>query len=69
MRAAALVRPPASASRDVRDTHHLAAAWRRQPGGGPSDFINRLVNARVQGKPMNDQQLIGYLFAYGVWHA
>ena len=34
----------------------------RQPGGGPSDFINRLVNARVQGKPMNDQQLIGYLF-------
>jgi cholest-4-en-3-one 26-monooxygenase len=34
----------------------------RQPGGGPSDFINRLVNARVQGRPMNDQQLIGYLF-------
>ena len=34
----------------------------REPGGGPSDFINRLVNARVQGRPMNDQQLIGYLF-------
>ena len=34
----------------------------RKPGGGRSDFINRLVNARVQGKPMNDQQLIGYLF-------
>ena len=23
----------------------------RKPGGGHSDFINRLVNARVQGKP------------------
>lgn len=34
----------------------------RQPGGGPSDFINRLVTAQVRGKPMNDQQLIGYLF-------
>ncbi|MGE0485231.1 MAG: cytochrome P450 [Gammaproteobacteria bacterium] len=34
----------------------------RRPGGGPSDFVNRLVNARVQGKAMNDQQLIGYLF-------
>ncbi|MEX2481738.1 MAG: cytochrome P450 [Gammaproteobacteria bacterium] len=34
----------------------------RQPGGGPSDFINRLIEARVQGEPMNDQQLIGYLF-------
>jgi cholest-4-en-3-one 26-monooxygenase len=34
----------------------------RQPGGGPSDFINRLIDARVQGERMNDQQLIGYLF-------
>ena len=34
----------------------------RRPGGGPSDFINRLIGARVQGEPMNDQQLIGYLF-------
>ncbi len=34
----------------------------RQPGGGRSDFINRLVQARVQGRLMNDQQLIGYLF-------
>lgn len=34
----------------------------RVPGGGPSSFVNRLVNAEVQGKPMNDQQLIGYLF-------
>ena len=34
----------------------------RKPGGGPSDFINRLIDAQVQGKPMNDQQLIGYLF-------
>lgn len=34
----------------------------RRPGGGPSAFINHLVNARVQGSLMNDQQLIGYLF-------
>lgn len=34
----------------------------RVPSGGPSNFVNRLVNARVQGEPMNDQQLIGYLF-------
>jgi cytochrome P450 len=34
----------------------------RVPGGGPSTFVNRLVNARVQGRPMTDQQLIGYLF-------
>ncbi len=34
----------------------------RIPGGGPSEFINRLVTAEVQGKPMNEQQLIGYLF-------
>ncbi|MBX9607621.1 MAG: cytochrome P450 [Gammaproteobacteria bacterium] len=34
----------------------------RQPGGGPSPFINRLVNAKVDGEPMNDQQLNGYLF-------
>lgn len=34
----------------------------RVPGGGPSAFVNRLVNARVLGRPMNDQQLIGYLF-------
>jgi len=34
----------------------------RQPGGGPSAFINRLVEAEVQGRKMNDQQLIGYLF-------
>ena len=34
----------------------------RVPGGGPSEFINRLVNARVQGQAMTDQQLIGYLF-------
>ncbi len=34
----------------------------RQAGGGPSNFINRLVAAQVKGEPMNDQQLIGYLF-------
>jgi cholest-4-en-3-one 26-monooxygenase len=34
----------------------------RVPGGGPSSFVNRLINAEVQGKLMNDQQLIGYLF-------
>lgn len=34
----------------------------RGPHGGPSDFINRLVTAEVEGKPMTDQQLIGYLF-------
>ncbi len=34
----------------------------RELGGGPSPFINRLVNARVNGELMNDQQLIGYLF-------
>lgn len=33
----------------------------RQPGGGPSAFINRLVNGTVDGKPLNDQQLNGYL--------
>ena len=34
----------------------------REPGGGPSAFINHLVATKIQGKPMNDQQLIGYLF-------
>ena len=34
----------------------------RVPDGGPSSFVNRLVSAEVNGKPMNDQQLIGYLF-------
>ena len=34
----------------------------RSPDGGPSSFVNRLVNATVHGEPMNDQQLIGYLF-------
>lgn len=34
----------------------------RQPGGGPSPFINRLVNGTVDGKPLNDQQLNSYLF-------
>ncbi|MEQ8662721.1 MAG: cytochrome P450, partial [Gammaproteobacteria bacterium] len=34
----------------------------RQPGGGFSPFINRLVAAEVQGERLNDQQLIGYLF-------
>jgi cholest-4-en-3-one 26-monooxygenase len=33
----------------------------RQPGGGPSAFINRLVNGTVDGKPLDDQQLNGYL--------
>lgn len=34
----------------------------RQPGGGPSAFINRLVNGTVDGQPLNDQQLNSYLF-------
>ncbi len=34
----------------------------RQPGGGPSPFINRLVNGTVDGQVLNDQQLNGYLF-------
>lgn len=34
----------------------------RRPGGGPSAFINHLVDAKIQGQRMNDQQLIGYLF-------
>ena len=34
----------------------------RVEGGGPSEFINRMVDAEIQGEPMNDQQLIGYLF-------
>ncbi len=34
----------------------------RKPGGGPSDFVNRLVSATVNGQLQNDQQLIGYLF-------
>ena len=34
----------------------------RKPGGGPSDFINRLVNAEIHGEKQTDQQLIGYLF-------
>jgi cytochrome P450 len=33
----------------------------RRPGGGPSAFINRLVNGTVDGKPLDDQQLNGYL--------
>jgi cholest-4-en-3-one 26-monooxygenase len=33
----------------------------RKPGGGPSPFINRLVNGTVDGKPLDDQQLNGYL--------
>ena len=33
----------------------------RQPGGGPSAFINRLVNGTVDGKPLDEQQLNGYL--------
>ncbi len=31
-------------------------------GGGPSPFINRLVNGQVNGAALNDQQLNGYLF-------
>lgn len=42
----------------LEDLIHL----HRQPGSGPSPFINRLVNAKVDGEPMNDQQLNGYLF-------
>lgn len=34
----------------------------KKPGGGPSDFINRLVHAEVHGEKQTDQQLIGYLF-------
>ena len=34
----------------------------RQPGGGPSSFINRLVSSTVNGQPLNDQQLNSYLF-------
>lgn len=34
----------------------------KQPGGGPSDFINRLVNAEIHGEQQTEQQLIGYLF-------
>ncbi len=34
----------------------------RRPGGGPSAFINRLVNGTVDGQPLNDQQLNSYLF-------
>lgn len=34
----------------------------RAPEGGPSAFINRLVNGRVNGELLNDQQLNGYLF-------
>lgn len=32
------------------------------PGGGPSPFINRLVNGTVDGVPLTDQQLNSYLF-------
>ena len=34
----------------------------RKPGGGPSAFINRLVNYEIGGQKQTDQQLIGYLF-------
>jgi cholest-4-en-3-one 26-monooxygenase len=34
----------------------------RAPRGGPSPFINRLVQGKVDGEPLNDQQLNGYLF-------
>ncbi len=34
----------------------------RRPGGGPSPFINRLVNGRVDGELLNEQQLNSYLF-------
>lgn len=34
----------------------------RKPGGGPSAFINRLVEARVDGELLTEQQLNGYLF-------
>lgn len=57
--------PLAAAERNMNEfrlyLEHLVQAH-RVPGGGPSDFVNRLVNAQVQGKPMTDQQLIGYLF-------
>jgi cytochrome P450 len=34
----------------------------RAPRGGPSPFINRLVEGRVNGELLNEQQLNGYLF-------
>lgn len=34
----------------------------RVPGGGPSPFINRLVEGRVNGELLDEQQLNGYLF-------
>ncbi|MGD9602223.1 MAG: cytochrome P450 [Gammaproteobacteria bacterium] len=54
-----------AAERNMNDLRsYLEALIRehRAPGGGPSAFINRLVNGRVNGELLNEQQLNSYLF-------
>lgn len=54
-----------AAERNMNDMRQYLEALiheHRQPGGGPSPFINRLVNGTVDGKPLTEQQLNGYLF-------
>ncbi len=47
---------------DMRSYLEALIQEHRAPGGGPSPFVNRLVNGRVNGELLNEQQLNSYLF-------